>query len=99
MDLLAALQEWFALACDSDWEHTYGIKVETLDNPGWVLRVDLCDTPLEHRHFDPIKIERTESDWVFCKVENNAFTGFGGVRNLIEIIQVFANWASANHVA
>jgi len=37
---LTELQAWYVVQCDGDWEHTYGVKIETLDNPGWMLRVD-----------------------------------------------------------
>ena len=96
MDLLGALQEWFALACNGDWEHTYGVKIETLDNPGWSLRIDLCDTPLEYREFHSVSFQRTECDWVVCRIENNGFVGFGGAGNLEEIIQIFMNWWNAD---
>lgn len=29
------LQKWYKSQCDGDWEHEYGIKIETVDNPGW----------------------------------------------------------------
>ena len=38
------LQSWYEKQCNSDWEHNYGIKIETLDNPGWSITVDLVDT-------------------------------------------------------
>ncbi len=70
------------------------MQIGTLDNPRWTLSVDLSDTPLEHKEFHSIKIERAKNDWVFCKIENSKFTGFGGPKNLSEIIQVFTTWAS-----
>jgi hypothetical protein len=33
---LTWLQAWYAEQCDGDWEHQFGVSVETLDNPGWV---------------------------------------------------------------
>ena len=41
MDELQLLQEWYVAQCDGDWEHSYGVKIDTLDNPGWSLKVDL----------------------------------------------------------
>ena len=32
---------WYKTNCDGDWEHSYGITLQTLDNPGWHLTVDL----------------------------------------------------------
>jgi len=33
-NLLQFLQEWYLEQCNGDWEHEFGIKIETLDNPG-----------------------------------------------------------------
>ena len=38
--------------CDGDWEHSFGVVVETLDNPGWRLLVDLEGTGLEAKPFE-----------------------------------------------
>jgi len=40
------LETWFASMCNGDWEHTYGITLETVDNPGWLFTVEITDTPL-----------------------------------------------------
>lgn len=32
--LLYRLQQWYHSMCDGDWEHCYGVKIETSDNPG-----------------------------------------------------------------
>jgi Immunity protein 53 len=33
--LLTQLQSWYVAQCNGDWEHTCGISIETVDNPGW----------------------------------------------------------------
>ncbi len=40
------LENWYSSQCDGSWEHFYGIKIETLDNPGWAVEIDLCETEL-----------------------------------------------------
>jgi Immunity protein 53 len=42
--MLAWLQDWYAEYCDGDWEHRYSIRIENLDNPGWLLHIDLEGT-------------------------------------------------------
>jgi hypothetical protein len=44
---LSLLQEWYKSQCNGDWEHDFGVKIETLDNPGWYVIIDLEDTDLE----------------------------------------------------
>lgn len=42
------LSSWYRKECNGDWEHTYGISIQTLDNPGWSVRIDLLDTSFEN---------------------------------------------------
>lgn len=93
MDHLHELQEWFEAVCNGDWEHTFGITIQTLDNPGWAIDIDLKDTALEKIDFMPIQVERTERDWFRCVIENGKFIGRGGVANLYEILGIFSDWA------
>ena len=50
LDYLVA---WYAQRCNGDWEHAFGIELETIDNPGWHLKVDLVETGLEGRMIPP----------------------------------------------
>ena len=46
-DNLLWLMNWYAQQCDGDWEHENGIKIGTLDNPGWYIKIMLGGTELE----------------------------------------------------
>jgi hypothetical protein len=92
MNPLSDLQSWYLSRCDGDWEHQYGVKIETLDNPGWSLKVDLCGTDAEDQTFGRTKIERTEDDWISCWVEKNEFNAAMGPQNLAEGIEIFLRW-------
>jgi len=91
-DLLSWLQSYYSSLCNGDWEHLFGFKIDNLDNPGWSLTFDLESTPLENAQFVPIKIERTEQDWVSCKVEDKQFTALCGPKNLTEALTIFRSW-------
>jgi hypothetical protein len=54
VDDLAWLEQWYRNQCDGDWEEQRGVSVESLDNPGWSLHVDLAGTSLEPRALDGI---------------------------------------------
>ncbi|ULO09522.1 immunity 53 family protein [Paenibacillus sp. 19GGS1-52] len=82
MSGLKWLENWYLENCDGDREHGYGIKIETLDNPGWAVDIHLDGTWLEDKMFQIIKIDRTEMDWVYCSVSDNIFKGNGGPNNL-----------------
>ena len=47
MSALSRLEAWYMRQCNDDWEHQYGVKIDTLDNPGWSVTVDLIDTNLD----------------------------------------------------
>ncbi len=102
MSNLAKLQEWYLSQCDDDWEHTYQVRIETLDNPGWHLVIDLTDTNLSDKQFSPQSLGMGDeamtsgNEWFHCVVENNKFVGAGGPRKLEEIIGIFLAWAEAS---
>lgn len=93
-DGLEWLMSWYRAACDGDWEHQYGVRIGTLDNPGWFLEVDLTETPAEHRTLQRSLIERAEDDWYVCETKDGKFVGHGGPGNLKEIIAVFRAFVS-----
>lgn len=91
-DLLNWLQDWYTSQCDGDWEHQNGVKIDTLDNPGWKLEIDVFETEWADKPFEAIEIERSESDWVQCALIDTKFDAAGGSRNLKEMIQIFRTW-------
>jgi hypothetical protein len=88
------LAAWFARHCDGDWEHGEGITIETLDNPGWSVRISLAETELEGRDFQRVQIERSEDDWLRLWVENHTFNIACGTPNVEEALRAFLAWAS-----
>ncbi len=95
MNTIKWLQEYFEECCNDDWEHTYGIKIETLDNPGWLVDIALEDTNLEDFTFKTVRIERNENNWIICRIEDKVFKGRGGINNLEEILRTFQKWVES----
>lgn len=89
---LTKLQNWYNSYCDGTWEHYYGIKINTLDNPGWSLEIDLSETELENKCFVPIEVNSSDS-WMICKVKDRKFYAFGDSSSIEKMIQVFLDWA------
>jgi hypothetical protein len=90
------LENWYLSNCDGDWEHQYGITIESLDNPGWRVLIDLTGTKLEQIGFEKINNAESESKWIVCKVENNKFIGAGGPQQLTEVLNIFIDWVERN---
>jgi Immunity protein 53 len=94
MSLMVRLQAWYLSQCNDEWEHTYGIRLETLDNPGWSLDIDLEETSLLEKEFESIAFDDdTSGSWIFCKVENGQFRGRCGPTQLEEMLRRFLDWA------
>ncbi|MEW9078551.1 immunity 53 family protein [Terrisporobacter glycolicus] len=92
MNLLEWLENWYNSNCDGDWEHMYGVKIETVDNPGWSINIDLIDTYLEQKEFSTVKYDKGNEDWIICIKEDGVFKGSGGPKKLNEIIFIFKSW-------
>jgi hypothetical protein len=93
--LLERLERWYCAQCDGDWEHSEGVEITTLDNPGWHIRVSLADTGLQSRPFERIKMERSDDDWLQAWVEDDAWNAAAGPLNLAEALSTFLSWADA----
>lgn len=96
--VLARLQQWYSAQCDGEWEHDHGIEIETLDNPGWSVSVDLTGTSANLAPGRSAEVERDDDDWfhaVVRTVEGRVvFTAAGGPHNLEEILELFLSWSS-----
>ena len=90
---LQAIQRWHTEQCDGDWEHSYGVQIATLDNPGWSVIIDLADTNLEGRQFEDTG-DRAGQDWWMCRVRDTQFQGSGGPAMLGVLLRAFLTWAS-----
>ena len=99
MDTLQELQRWYQSQCNGDWEHSYGVKIDTLDNPGWNVTIELADTELAGRPFIEVQRLEHETDWVHCRLRDGKFEGCGGPFMLEEILRIFLAWATEKQTA
>jgi len=95
MDLLEWLTGWYASNCNRDWEHTYGISIGTLDNPGWSMIIDLTDTPLEGRQLTEISMSNSDNDWYRISSTGEQFAGYGDEKKLNVLIGKFKAFAES----
>ena len=69
MDSLAWLQNRYTEQCDGDWEHANGVQIDTLDNPGWSVNINLQDTRYNEVLNAVIVDENVgDSDWIVCRI-------------------------------
>ncbi|MDH2346527.1 immunity 53 family protein [Bradyrhizobium sp. SSUT77] len=97
-NMLEQLERWYAAQCNGDWEHTYGITIETLDNPGWSFKVELRDTYLSGWTFEEIAEPQSSDhrEFFHCRVKDDVFTGMCPPNRLREVISVFLRWAETS---
>lgn len=95
MTVLTDIHNWYAAQCDGDWEHSYGIVIETLDNPGWWVKIDLRDTVLEAMPFADYSVGNGDEDasWIHCQRDEKQWQGMGDPTRLEEILKRFLDWA------
>jgi hypothetical protein len=95
-DSLNWLVDWYARHCDGEWEHSYGIKIRTLDNPGWRLEIDLTGTVLENLPFHEIRHNYDDDvSWWTCFLHDKSFHAACGARDLASVMDVFREWAES----
>jgi len=87
--MLEWLQKWYEVQCDGNWEHYHGIKIETLDNPGWSVEIDFNDTNYKIKNLNWKLYELKDNNWIGFKIENNIFYGSGDPLKLTLILKIF----------
>jgi hypothetical protein len=93
--------EWYQSHCDNSWEHHYGVRLETLDNPGWQLTVDLIHTNLQGQTMTEIREGITSLDWpdsprwIHCCVKENKFQGACDPTQVARLFEIFNQFKSS----
>jgi len=95
IDALQRLQQWYLAHCNGDWEHQQGVLIDTLDNPGWRVQVDLRDTDLHGRTFEGVENHATEDDWLVARIEDDRWCAYCGALNLEQALVLFLDWAGS----
>jgi hypothetical protein len=99
MNPLARLQAWYSHQCDGEWEHTSGISIQTCDNPGWWVKINLIGTPLQTQAFteiaEGVDAQRCAlgSHWLSCFTADGTWHGAGDEAKLEQILEAFLAWA------
>jgi hypothetical protein len=95
-DILKWLQNWFFQNCDGKWEKEQRLLIETIDNPGWLLTLQLKNSINDNKAIEELSIERTEQNWCQSHIKKNEFVAVGGPFNLTEILYYFRNFIEDN---
>ena len=85
---LVGFQDWYLKKCDGAWEHSNYFLIESLDNPGWKIKI----SGEQQRTEVSLKINRSDENWIHVKATSGDFVGYGGGTNLMELLEAAATW-------
>ena len=94
--MIKELEKWYQSQCDGKWEHKFGVRIGTIDNPGWSVTINLQGTDLEGKGLEKHKDNYDhETDWMICEKKDNCFVGYSGPNRLEDVITFFIGWAKS----
>jgi len=89
------LQQWYQAYCNENLEYDDRIRLKTIDNPGWRLKVNLEHIELENKNNQRIDIYRSEEDWIMCSVRDTKFFDAAcSVENLLKVLKSISSLGS-----
>lgn len=97
------MMNWYVREYNNDWEHSYGVKIDTLDNPGWTIEIDLRETSMEGRPFeakhgevaDDLDEWRKLGSWWSADADGVRFKASCGPTDLSAVIGLFREWVAS----
>jgi hypothetical protein len=95
-EILGRLSDWYQSQCNGTWEHELGIVIDTIDNPGWLVKIDLRGTPSEGKEFPEMNINNGDRDWLTCAVKDTKFIGAGDPSKLALILDSFLRFVKSS---
>ena len=89
-ETIERIQDWYKIHCNGDWEHRYGYRIETLDNPGWAIKIDLTGTALENLEFKrEYQNPENKNDWFHITTKNKVLNIYCGPDNMKPTFEIF----------
>jgi hypothetical protein len=92
---IAQICSWYAAQCNGDWEHKYGVRIDSLDNPGWQVAVDVAETDRAGTPFAPIEWQGSDR-WLTAEREGDEVVMYCGPRELDAALEILATWLSGS---
>lgn len=90
------LQNWYKQQCNDEWEHSYGVLIDNIDNPGWRIEIDLKNTALQDKNLEYKLIENSEEDWYSYEVKNNKYFANGDPNKLGFLLNIFRDFVEGS---
>lgn len=94
MNSLDFVVSWFMAQCNGDWEHDIGIRIATLDNPGWSVTVRIEDTQLDGTVTDWHVVDGPGDSWLHWRATGRMFEARCGPGDLVRALDHFRSFAA-----
>ncbi|EMO32648.1 hypothetical protein LEP1GSC175_3401 [Leptospira santarosai str. HAI821] len=83
------LMEWYQFQCDGDWEHEYGIEINTNGDRGWQVKIEVSFTELDGVVINHTLIQQGLNDWYSFSLKDGKFLAEGDPKELSIILEKF----------
>ncbi|EMO43853.1 Imm53 family immunity protein [Leptospira santarosai] len=83
------LMEWYQSQCDGDWEHEYGIEINTNGDRGWQVKIEVNFTELDGVVINHTLIQQGLNDWYSFSLKDGKFLAEGDPKKLSIILEKF----------
>ncbi len=87
------LMYWFWSQCNGDWEHEYGIVLDTTSEGKWKLDISISNSILDGVEFISNDFIANAGNEVECKFDNQSLVVYADTQNIIRVLQSFRAWA------
>lgn len=85
--MLRSLADWASSVWSTEWQHLGGVRIDTLANPGWRVRVAISSAASDDSRKILTQDYRSEHDWVVGEVVAGQLIQLrGGPLNLSEVL-------------
>lgn len=93
IDIIEYFQQWYISKCNGTWEHSYGLDISTIDNPGWKVNINgESDRPLLS-----INLTGDDNNWIIINADDNEFKGYCSPQNLSVVLNHAKEWINSQH--
>lgn len=89
------MQSWYASNCDGEWEHEFGVRIATTDNPGWHIKIDVSETDLEGVLVQRERREFPGGGWMIAWSDGSVFQAACSPLSLCHVDAFFEKMAKA----
>jgi hypothetical protein len=96
-EALSWLQGWYMAHCDGEWEHAYGVTIESADD-GWTVEIELTGTELQSRSFRSVATRwGGDDDWMRASLDSAVWRATCGPESLTQCVTEFRHWAQTQY--